>query len=251
MDLAGSVKPRLLDLFSGAGGCARGYQRAGFYVVGVDIIAQPRYAGDEFHRGDALDVLRHLLDGEAWHGYRLRPFVGTHDNERIDVIHASPPCKRFTVAGRVHAAVRPTLFEPHEDLLSPARALLAESGLPYVIENVPGAPMHEPVVYCGSAFGLRVRRHRLFESNVALVGSGCRHDLQPGVVGVYGNGGAWTRTAPGGGGVKVVGEDAADALGIDWTTYQPELAQAIPPAYTEHIGGYLLAEVRARQAAAA
>lgn len=233
-------KPILLDLFCGAGGCARGYQRAGFYVVGVDSRPQPRYAGDEFHRADALDVLRRLLAGETWQGYVLTDFA---------VIHASPPCKRFTVVNRGNATVRPTLFEPHPDLLSPARDLLVASGLPYVIENVPGAPMVDPVVYCGSAFGLRVRRHRLFESNVKLIAPECRHDLQPEVVGVYGNGGAWTRTAPGGGGVKVVGADAADALGIDWTTYQPELAQAIPPAYTEHIGGYLMAEVNARRAA--
>ena len=212
-------RPRLLDLFCGVGGCTRGYQRAGFYVVGVDIRHQPNYCGDEFYRADAL----------------------TFPLEGFEVIHASPPCKRFTVARRVTARNRPALFEPHDDLLTPIRERLEATGVPYVIENVPGAPLRDPVTCCGSAFGLRVRRHRLFESNVPLRGSGCRHDQQPHPVGVYGDGGSWTRKAPGGGGVKVSGAEAAAALGIDWTDRQPELAQSIPPAYTEHIGRDLLA----------
>ena len=219
------MKPRLLDLFCGAGGASMGYHRAGFDVVGVDIVSQPNYPF-EFIQADAM----------------------TFPLEGFDVIHASPPCKLFTVARRVAQAAAPVLFDPHPDLLAPTRSKLQASGLPYVIENVPGAPIRHPVVVCGSAFGLEVRRHRLFESNHSLDGSGCRHDLQPHPVGVYGNGGAWTRTAPGGGGVKVAGADAARALGIDWTTRQPELAQAIPPAYTEFIGAQLLEHLKEKAA---
>lgn len=216
---------RLLDLFCGAGGCSEGYRRAGFdEIVGVDVIDQPRYPF-EFIRADAMAF----------------PLEG------FDAVHASPPCKRFTVAGAVARANRPSLFDPWEDLLTPTRERLIAAGVVYAIENVPGAPMVDPVVLCGSAFGLDVRRHRLFESNVPLTGSGCRHDLQPHPVGVYGTGGAWTRTQPGGGGVKVAGADAAAALGIDWTDKQTELSQAIPPAYTEHVGRHVLAAIRSAQ----
>lgn len=217
------TRPRLLDLFCGAGGCSVGYHRAGFDVVGIDINPQPSYPF-EFHRTDALRVL-------AMFDQRMRDF---------DAIHASPPCKLFTNARKVHAVNRPTLFEPHPDLLTPTREMLERIGLPFVIENVPGAPLRDPKVLCGSMFGLRVRRHRLFETNWPLEAPGCRHEEQGQVVGVYGNGGAWARTAPGGGGVKVAGAEAAEALGIDWTDRQPELAQAIPPAYTEMIGNQLM-----------
>lgn len=96
------------------------------------------------------------------------------------------------------------------------------------------------VTLCGSSFGLRVRRHRLFASSVPIVGSTCDHEGQGQPVGVYGNGGTWARTAPGGGGIKVSGAEAADALGIDWTADQRVLSQAIPPAYTEWLGRQIL-----------
>ena len=216
-------RPLLLDLFCGAGGAAVGYHRAGFDVVGVDIVMQHEYPF-EFHQADALTF---PLDG-------------------FDAVHASPPCKAHTVANRVHRARALHLFDPHPDLVGPIRDRLVEWGGPYVIENVPGAPLIDPVTYCGSSFALGVRRHRLFESNVPLVAPACRHDLQPNPVGVYGNGGAWTRTAPGGGGVKVVGADAAVALGITHTTNQELLSQAIPPAYTEHLGRQIMAAIGAR-----
>jgi DNA (cytosine-5)-methyltransferase 1 len=215
------TRPRLLDLFCGAGGCSVGYHRAGFDVIGVDIVRQWDYPF-EFHLADAATF---PLDG-------------------FDAIHASPPCKAHTVARRVAESRFPTLFDPHPDLVAVIRGRLELAGVPYVIENVPGAPMVGPVTYCGSSFGLRVRRHRLFESNVPLSAPACRHDEQGDVVGVYGNGGAWTRTAPGGAGVKVVGREAAEALGIDWTDRQTGLSQAIPPAYTAHIGAQLIAHVR-------
>ena len=212
------TRPLLLDLYCGVGGCSAGYAAAGFDVVGVDHRAQPDYPYP-FVRADAMT---YPLDG-------------------FDVVHASPPCKRFSVTQAVHRH-RLRLFDPNDDLLTPTLARLRDSGLPWIVENVPGAPMpDDAVTVCGSAFGLGVRRHRRFAASSPLRGTGCRHDLQPHPVGVYGDGGAWTRTAPGGGGTKVVGAAAGVALGIDWTTDQTRLSQAIPPAYTEWIGRQVIA----------
>ncbi len=216
-----AAQPVLLDLFCCAGGCSVGYERAGFEVVGVDLIAQPDYPF-EFHLANALTF---PLDG-------------------FDVVHASPPCKGITtLRALARGAAQGELFDPHPDLIGPIRGRLVASGLPYVIENVVGAPLDDPVVYCGSSFGLKVRRHRLFESNVPLVAPPCDHASQPVVLGVYGTGGGWTRTAPGGGGTKVSGPAAADALGICHTVDQRRLSQAIPPAYSEHIGRQILAHI--------
>src|SRR5262249_48948625 len=153
----------------------------------------------------------------------------------FDVVHASPPCKRFTALQSSHAH-RLRLFDPNDDLLTPTLERLRASGLLWIVENVPGSPMpDDAVTLCGSAlaFGWGVRRRRLFAANVRVVGTVCRPHEQGQPVGVYGNGGAWTRTAPGGGGVKVAGADAADALGITWSFDQTRLSQAIPPAYTK------------------
>jgi DNA (cytosine-5)-methyltransferase 1 len=210
-------RPRLLDLFCCAGGCSVGYHRAGFEVTGVDYAPQPDYPY-RFHRADALRF----------------PLAG------FDAYAASPPCKVHTALR--HTATASTLFDVHTDLVGAIRERLAATGRPYVIENVPGAPLLDPVTYCGSSFGLSVRRHRLFESNVQLVAPPCDHAAQPMVLGVYGTGGPDNRAnRPGGGGVKVSGPAASAALGIDWTTDQRRLSQAIPPAYTEHIGRQLLA----------
>lgn len=218
---------RLLDLFCGCGGGAMGYARAGFEVVGVDLAKQPDYLW-EFHQADAL---RYPLDG-------------------FDVIHASPPCK-------VHSLLRYTpkpaaLFDINEDLITPTRERLRQAGLPYVIENVPDAPLLNPVTYCGSSFGLLVRRHRLFESNLPLTAPPCDHASQPVVLGVYGTGGPdYGRAARGGGGgVKVSGQEAADALGVNWTTDQRRLSQAIPPAYTAHVGRQLMKTLSQKQVSA-
>lgn len=213
--------PRLLDLFCGVGGCSVGYARAGFDVVGVDLNPQPDYPF-EFHRHDALTF----------------PLAG------FDVVAASPPCKAHTVATAGGSTGRmPRLFAPHSSLVEATRDRLRAARVVYVIENVPAAPLLDPVLLCGSMFGLRVRRHRLFESNVPMPQPVCDHKGQGPVVGVYGLGGADAGRArrPGsGGGVKVVGAEAADALGIDWTTKQRGLSQAIPPAYTEWVGRRLL-----------
>jgi DNA (cytosine-5)-methyltransferase 1 len=207
------TQPRLLDLFCGAGGATKGYQRAGFYVVGVDIKPQPRYCGDEFIQGDALTV---ALDG-------------------YDAIHASPPCQRFSVM-RVLPQAR-----VHPDLVAPIRERLSAAGVPWVIENVPGAPLRNPITLCGSMFGLRsgpdryLRRHRLFEiqPRPALVPQ-CQHRGK--AVGVYGHGSAgWLgqrmRTAK--------ADEARVLMGMDWAT-RDGMSQAIPPAYTEWIGRELL-----------
>lgn len=215
---------RLLDLFCGVGGSATGYFRAGYdEIVGVDTVPQPEYPFS-FELGDALT---YPLDG-------------------FDAIHASPPCKRFTVAG-AKARRAETLFEPHPDLLTPTLERLGAVTVPWVVENVPGAPLRPDLLLCGSMFGLEVRRHRLFQSNAVLSQPACRHDEQPRVVGVYGDGGGDPNRARrgGGGGVKVAGAEAAAALGIDWTTRQRSLSQAIPPAYTEYVGAQLLAAVTA------
>lgn len=208
---------KLLDLCCGVGGAAAGYAQAGFEVTGVDLVRQPEYPF-EFHLADALSF---PLDG-------------------FDVVHASPPCKRdsaLNAFGRRH----PTLFDPHPEVIALMRARLIEWGGPYVIENVPRAQLIAPVVYCGSSFGLPVRRHRLFESNVALTAPACDHRRQGASVGVYGLGGAQTSVShgTGGGHRTVTGADAAAALGIGWSTCQRSLTQAIPPAYTAHIGRQL------------
>ena len=160
------TRPRILDLFSGAGGAGMGYSRAGFDVVGVDIAFQKNYPFT-FHQGDALEFCRE-------HGHEF------------DAIHASPPCQAFTALRTMPNA------KEHKDLLTPTRELLQEMGLPYVIENVPGAPMHNYVMLCGSMFGLgcadaELRRHRHFETwPFSVLTPPCAHGWKQRVIGVYG-----------------------------------------------------------------
>jgi len=217
------VKPRLLDLFAGAGGCSVGYARAGFEVVGVDIAPHPDYPFALFV-GDAMDALSDLA---LW--------------DRFDVIHASPPCPRYS------SATPEANRGSHPDLVGPVRELLQEWGGTYVIENVPGAPLLNPTRLCGSSFGLGVRRHRLFESNAPLMGLECVHASQPEVWGVYGDHGDLTPvTRPNGASRGNKARDAAHArevLGIDWMTEWDDLADAIPPAYTEHVGAQIIAHL--------
>lgn len=223
------MRPRLLDLFAGAGGCSVGYHRAGFDVVGVDIERHDDYPF-ELIVDDAVKYLAAIV---------------ATDNRDFDVIHASPPCPRYSVA--TPAETR----DKHPDLVPVIRELLHMWGGPYVIENVPGAPLDHPVMLCGSAFGLRVRRHRLFESNAFLMSPGCYHDGKP-VVGVYGDHADQRQhfrpdgTARGTKATSVA--DAQDALGIDWMTRWEDLADSIPPAMTEHIGTQLLDQLEERAA---
>lgn len=182
-----------------------GYHRAGFEVVGVDIEPQKNYPF-EFIQADAMEF---PLDG-------------------FDVIHASPPCQRWSAAQRLNG-------REHPDLLTPLRDVLKSSGKSYVIENVPGAPLINPVQICGLAVGCNVKRHRLFESSKKLIGTVCP----------IGHPGDWVTVFGGGAPSKpdnrrrAAAAVARTSMGISWMT-RDEISQAIPPAYTEWIGKQLI-----------
>lgn len=219
--------PRLLDLHCGEGGAGMGYHRAGFEVVGVDKHPKSRYPF-EFHQADSLEYL-----AEHW--------------QEFDAFHASPVCKGYSKL----ASLYPDRQYPDE--IADFRRALKATGKPYVIENVVGAPLENYVMLCGSMFGLKVYRHRLFECNppVMLSPASCNH---------------WGK-ASGSKSMKaekrvtpnlddfdiltVTGHDfilshAREAMGIDWMS-QAGISQAVPPAYTEHIGRQLLAAISARK----
>ena len=210
---------RLLDLYSKAGGAAMGYHRAGFEVVGVDNKKQKRFPF-EFIHADALEVLAD------------KDFLAT-----FDVIAASPPCQTHSATKHLRNAQGKTTSKI--DLIPQTREALIKSGKPYVIENVPGAPLFNPIQMCGSSFGLAVRRHRLFESNYKLTGSVCDHKAQGKPVGIYGS---MRDEIPGGGHTAKTIEQARDAMGIDWMIWG-ELVEAIPPIYTETIGKQLMGAI--------
>lgn len=225
-------RPRLLDLFCGVGGAGEGYRLAGFDVVGVDVKPQ-RYRAGMFIQSDALAF---LAEGGA---------------EGFDVIHASPPCQRYSSATCVSGS-----RERHADLIAPTREALEAIGLPWVIENVPRAPLIDPVMVCAAALGIRfgeyvLRRHRLFESSVALVGTGCGCRVGDGPsIGIYGGGGRLTpRSDSSGGDTKKATTVEAQALMAMPGATRVDLNQAIPPAYTELLGRQLMEHVRARLAA--
>jgi len=214
-----TMRPKILDLFCGAGGASMGYHLAGFEVVGVAIALQPNYPF-EFHQADAMAF----------------PLSG------FDAIHASPPCQAYTRMARGLLQSQGRAKE-HPRLIEPIRARLLESGLPYIIENVEGAPLIRPIRLCGSSFGLDVQRHRLFELSFFMLMPECIHtrwkkDKPPlgrlggrksRVVGCYGNG-------------RGKGDTVSlwrAAMGISWMT-RKELSQAIPPAYTQYIGRWLM-----------
>ena len=207
---------RMLDLFCKAGGASVGYHRAGFEVVGVDIKKQKRYPF-EFIQADALEVMQDLDF--------LRSF---------DVLVGSPPCQTHSITQHLRNAQGKSTDKV--DLIPETRAAFIESGLPYVIENVPGAPLKDALVLCGSSFGLKVRRHRLFESTIPLTGLPCDHKGQGRPVGIYGS---MRDNIPKGGRTAHSIEEAREAMGIDWMLWG-DLVEAIPPAYTEHIGRQLL-----------
>lgn len=219
-----SDRPVLLDLFCGAGGSAVGYARAGFEVTGIDNVFQPRYPF-VFVQADALE------------------YVTAHGHE-YDAIHASPPCQLHSAAKRIGNG-RPG----HRDCIRETRRLLNESGRPWVIENVPGAPLLLPMTLCGTQFGLRLRRHRLFESSVFLFGRSepCNHrDGDYTVFGhaaqLCGSRGAAYKDASGRTHWRPIRRpllEGCEAMGIDWMT-RAEISQAIPPAYTKFIGGQLI-----------
>lgn len=224
------MKPRLLDLFCGAGGCSMGYHREGFDVVGVDINPQKNYPFP-FIQMDAMEAMRRLLAGEGL----LASDGRTYYLKDFAVIHASPPCQAYS---------RSRNNGCHKDaprLIEPTRKLLKKSGLLYVIENVENAPLINPVLICGHQFGLhtgqwQLPRHRIFESNVSLKSEPCTHTRGM-TIGVYGNGtNKWHREKFG---RCILEKKKREAMGIDWMT-RKELTQAIPPAYCEFIGRQLM-----------
>lgn len=263
-------KPKLLDMYSGAGGAAFGYMKAGFHVTGVDNKSQKRYAGDAFIKTDAIEYA-------LSHGWQY------------DAIHASPPCQ-------AHSHITPDKSK-HIDLIPQTRFVLNMLGLPYIIENVGGArkSLINPVMLCGADFGLKVYRHRFFESNVLLLVP-ChvphRDNTPRAGHGVSGKG--FVSVTSGGTNLTVAGKEinawqledmevwkgrtersrlskpetyhryispkgyisvsghfgAGDyvrfAMDIDWMT-NAELAQAIPPAYTEYLGRQLMRHIEQSQ----
>tara|TARA_R110000822_G_C15089769_1_gene470612 strand:+ start:42 stop:677 length:636 start_codon:yes stop_codon:yes gene_type:complete len=203
---------RLLDLFCGAGGASMGYSRAGFEVTGIDLKHGKRYPFD-YIRGDVMDYITDMNF--------LRSF---------DVIHASPPCQTFSATKHLRNAQGKSTSKL--DLVEPVRNALIESGIPYIIENVQGAPLIDPILVCGSAFDLKVRRHRLFESSFKLVGTECDHKKQGKPVGIYGS---MRDEIPNGGHTAKTMVEANEAMGIDWMLWG-ELVESIPPIYTAFIG---------------
>jgi DNA (cytosine-5)-methyltransferase 1 len=214
---------RLLDLFCGAGGAAMGYHQAGFdEIVGVDIEPQPNYPF-EFIQED----ITHWTDDMA-------AFAEWVSEEDFDLIHASPPCQAYSTLKHSPGAGE------YPDLVGRVRSALASFALPYVIENVVGAPIQGPVL-CGSQFGLEadgheLRRHRVFEASFLFMVEPCRHRLP--VLGVYGD--LSKNSRPSTRGVKAGIKQAEALMGIDWMT-PSELVEAIPPAYTKFIGEQFLA----------
>ena len=213
---------RLLDLFCCAGGAATGYHRAGFdEIVGVDNRPMPRYPF-EFILGDALDYARE-------HG------------AEFDAIHASPPCQKYSAMQNVNLARGRK--NNHPDLIPETREVLEKSEKVFVIENVQGAPLQTQFILCGHSLGLtRLARHRHFESNVLIPRIACTHRRVDGLVGVYGDRPDGHRTGPRQYKLNVTAaslEEAQIAMGIDWMEWN-ELREAVPPAYTEYIGRYLI-----------
>lgn len=202
---------KLLDLFCGVGGASAGYVAAGFEVTGIDLKHGKRYPY-KYIRGNVSDYLNNDF---------LRQF---------DVIHASPPCQTHSITKHLRNAQGKSTSKI--DMIPEVRQALIASGVTYVIENVPGSPLIDPIQVCGSSFELKVRRHRLFESNVKLQGSVCNHKLQGRPVGVYGS---LNDEIPGGGHTAKTIDQARNAMGIDWAIWT-ELVEAIPPAFTKFIG---------------
>lgn len=211
------ARPRLLDLFCCQGGAGEGYRRAGFEVHGVDNEAQPRNP-HSFEQADAIEYLESRDLGE-W-----------------DRIHASPPCQAYSRAFKHLAAPKPMLLDCTIELLK-------RWGGVWVVENVVGAPLatasdlfgRHGTEVCGSGLGLRVHRHRLFESSVPLVGPACNHaelamnpHNQAGRDRIYAEFG---RSDP-----EVIWRQE---MGVGWMDKHGG-RQAIPPAYTEYIGAQLM-----------
>jgi DNA (cytosine-5)-methyltransferase 1 len=234
-------RPLALDLFCGAGGASMGLHQAGYDVVGVDIKRQPRYPFT-FIQGDALNP----------------PL----DLSRFDLIWASPPCQAHTALKTMWNAKR------HENRITETRAMLANAGVPYVIENVPGAPLRAVIRLCGTAFGLAsdtadLWRHRYFETSFIILAPECRHSTRDPIglygghqrnrrratIGIHGEGCRDARRKHDRGVADFTVEDGRKAMDISWMTLA-ELCEAIPPAYSEFIGWWALRQLGSVEAAA-
>lgn len=203
-----------------------GYARAGFDVVGVDIAPQAHYPFP-FIQFDVLELMESWVSGENNFGLELTD---------VDLIHASPPCQLFTVYNNVKS-IRESTHDKYQDLIPQTRVLLERSGKPYVIENVPKAPLKEPIQLCGTTFGIPVRRHRMFETNWDIgPAPSCRHSdfterRFPG-----------SSNRPNGRTVCNVGEYRVplkvqkECMEVDWTVTLHELSEMVPPAMTRWIG---------------
>jgi DNA (cytosine-5)-methyltransferase 1 len=202
-------KPKCIDLFCGAGGAAMGLHNAGFQVIGVDINPQPHFPF-VFHCADAMTF----------------PLKG------FDFAWASPPCQK-------HSRLNGINQKEYLDFIAPIRDRLIDAGIPFVLENVVGAPLVNPTILCGSMFKLGVWRHRLFEPHgFTLVAPSCNHAAVPLPLDVTGTGGPCNTRKTGGGGLHRKPKNmaqASKAMGIDWMT-RKEIVQSIPPAYAEFIG---------------
>jgi DNA (cytosine-5)-methyltransferase 1 len=217
---------KLLDLFCGAGGASKGYADAGFEVTGIDLKHGKRY-NYNYIKGN------------------VRDYLNIEYLQQFDVIHASPPCQTHSVTKHLRNAQGRTSTKKI-DMIDEVRKALLLSGKPYIIENTPKAPLINPVLVCGSYFNLKVRRHRIFESNLELKGTICNHKAQGKPIGVYG---IINDTAKGidkkTGKLVIGGSTAKDikegrkAMGIDWMIWS-ELVEAIPPHYTEFLGKQII-----------
>jgi DNA (cytosine-5)-methyltransferase 1 len=229
---AARMRPRLLDLFCGAGGCSVGYQRAGFDAVGVDREAHPDYPY-KLIEGDALAVLADID--------LLADF---------DAVHASPPCQGYTtMSNRWRGAGG--VADSHDNLIAEVRHYLTQWGGAYVIENVPGAKrdMRNPVTLRGGMFGLGVDRPRLFETNFPVtIPAHTRVDNPVGVYGKLDGRRLFTRVDGSEQRAARTLEQGQAAMGIDWMQWH-DLTEAIPPAYTEHIGRQLIEHIESERAA--
>lgn len=224
--LPSTSKPRLLDLFCCAGGAGQGYADAGFDVVGVDIEPQPNYPF-EFIQGDAQDALDALILKGEWRG------IG-----RFDAVHASPPCQAYSPLNAYNQLDYP-------DLVAATRGQLEALGLPYVMENVTQAPLRNPVVLCGSMFGLRVYRHRGFETNWPLLVPPHVGHVARCVRNGYLPAEDQFMSIHGGKHSRAWKAQAAEVMGVPWMTTIREVCEAIPPAYTHFIGARLVEYINA------
>ena len=222
--LTGVDVPNMLAAYCGVGGCTKGYQRAGFRVTGVDIAPQPRYCGDDFVQGDAVEFIRR-------HGHKF------------DFIHAGPPCQHDCT---LTAGTNAKRGNAYPDLLEPTRNALVSTGRPFVIEQPPGRAsqrMRVDIKLCGEMFDLGVLRHRNFELN-SWSATQPAHRKHRGRVagfrhGEWFNGPYFAVYGEGGGKGSVA--DWQRAMGIDWTGVRKEIAEAIPPAFAEYLGKAFLA----------